>query len=65
MIVSAFPKVKYPSFDVSIPLSVINLAFRDAQTYITVKENTLPKIVAILKKISESVRMLELAEMLA
>jgi hypothetical protein len=38
---------------------------KDVQTYITVKENTLPKIVAILKKISESVRMLELAEMLA
>jgi hypothetical protein len=39
--------------------------FRDAQTCITVKENTLSKIVAILRKIAESGRMLELSEILA
>ncbi len=39
--------------------------FRDAQTCITVKENTVSKIVAILRKIAESGRMLELVEMLA
>ncbi len=48
----------------SISICVINVAFRDAQTCITVKENTVSKIVAILRKIAESGRMLELAELL-
>jgi hypothetical protein len=43
---------------------VIHVAFGDAQTCITVKENTVSKIVAILRKVAESGRMLELSEML-
>ena len=44
---------------------MINLAFGDAQTCITVKENTVSRIVAILGNIADSGRMLELAELVA
>jgi len=50
---------------ISILISVIKMVFGNAQACITVKTNTVSKIVAILRKVVESGRMLELSEMLA
>ncbi len=43
---------------------MINLAFGDAQTCITVKENTMSKIVATLNRLAESYTMGELQAIL-
>jgi hypothetical protein len=50
---------------VSIVISVINRTFWDAQTYITVKENTVLKIVATLNRLAESYTIVELQAILA
>ncbi len=44
---------------------MINGAFWDAQTYITVKENTVSKTVATLNRLAESYTMVELQAILA
>jgi hypothetical protein len=65
LIATQIAKVNHSLSDICILISLMETVFRDAQTCITVKENTLSKIVAILRKIAESGRMLELSEILA
>ena len=55
----------FSSHEGSITVSVINGALWDAQTYITVKENTVSKIVATLNRIAESSMMEDLQAILA